>query len=277
MGIFGGKAMLFQNERFHASRISFVTNYSPEIKRIHKFPGKLPTYELMYFYKGDGRLEFDNKSFFVKTGDVVYLPKGIENNRYHIISDRRFGVYNIYFDTYDYLPKEAVHIPLQNEKLKSLYEAIHLVWIGKKQGYYFKTMQLFYEILQSVTKLQGNNTKRKDSEFYASLEEYIAKHFCDRSFNYEELAEISGFSYSYFKKVFISKYGVSPIKYITELRMNYACELLSSGKYKVSDVAQLCGYENVYYFSTVFKKYKGTSPKNHIAAIKENAEANDSM
>ena len=274
---FWGKVMLFQNERFNVKQIDFVTNYSPEIKKIHKFPGKLPTYELMYFYKGEVRLEFDNKSFFVKTGDVVYLPKKIENNRYHIIADHRFGLYNIYFDTYDSLPKQAVHIPLQNRNLKSLYEAIHRVWMGKKQGYYFKSMQLFYEILQFVIKLQGNYTKRMDSGFYASLEEYISKHFCDRNFNYEELAEISGFSYSYFKKLFISIYGVSPIKYITELRMNYACELLSSGKYKVSDVAQLCGYENVYYFSTVFKKYKGTSPKNHIAAIKENTEANDSM
>ncbi len=264
--------MIFSNERFNVSQINFVTNYNPKNKKVHKFPGKLPTHELMYFYKGDVRLEFNDKSFFVKTGDVVYLPKGIENERYRIISDHSFGLYNVYFDTSDPLPNKAVHIPLQNEKLKSLYQAVHLVWIGKRQGYYFKAMQLFYEILQSVIKLQGNYIKRKDNIFYASLEEYMANHFCDRSFNYEELAKISDFSYSYFKKVFISKYGVSPVKYITQLRMNYACELLSTGKYKISDVAQLCGYENVYYFSTVFKKHKGISPKNYICATKENAK-----
>ena len=264
--------MLFQNERFHVGQISSVIKYSPDIRKIYKFPGKLPTYELMYFYKGNVRLEFDNKSFFIKTGDVIYLPKGVENKRYSIIAESGYGVYNIYFDTSDSLPEEAVHIPLQNEKLKSLFETIYLAWVGKRQGYYYKTMQLFYEILQVLIKIQGSYTKHKESAFYASLEEYLIKHFCDGSFNYKELAEISGFSYSYFKKVFIAKYGVSPVKYITQRRMNYACELLSIGKYTVSDVAQLCGYENVYYFSTVFKKHKGISPKNYVAATKQDSK-----
>ncbi len=269
--------MLFQNERFHVSQINCVTDYNSENKKLHKFPGSLPTHELMYFYKGDVRLEFHNKIFFVKTGDIVYLPKGIENNLYRILSDHCFGLYNIYFDTPDCLPQEAVHISLQNEKLKSAYEAIHRVWVGKGQGYYLKTMQIFYEILQSVIKLQNNYTKHKDSVFYASLEEYMTNHFCDKNFNYKELANISGFSYSYFKKVFISKYGVSPVKYITGLRMKYACELLSIGKYKISDVAQLCGYENVYYFSNVFKKNKIISPTNYIATTKKSAEIDDSL
>lgn len=256
--------MLFGDEKLNISEIHFVTNYNPQYKKIHKFPAVLPTFELMYFYKGDVRLEFNNKSFFVKTGDIVFLPKGIENNLYRIISDQRFGVYTVYFDTNSPLPTEAVHIPLQNKNLKSFFETIHRVWANKKSGYYLKAMELFYEILRSIMKSQKNYTKHKNSDFFQGVEEYIANHFCDKTFNFEELAKHSGFSYSYFKKVFISKYGVPPVKYITELKINYACELLSIDKYKISEIAELCGYENVYYFSNVFKKNKGLSPKNYI-------------
>ncbi len=218
----------------------------------------------MYFYKGNVQLDFHDKSFFVKTGDIVFLPKGIENKNYRIISQNRFGLYNVYFDTADSLPKEAIRIPLQNQKLGSAYETMHRLWATKSQGYYFRVMQLFYEVLLSVMKQQNNYSKHKNNDFFVTLEEYMMQHFCDKNFNYEKLAKISSLSYSYFKKVFISRYGMPPVKYITELRIRYACELLKTGKYKISEIAQMCGYENVYYFSNVFKKQKGVSPKNYI-------------
>jgi len=57
---------------------------------------------------------------------------------------------------------------------------------------------------------------------------------------------------------------MTPIKYITMLRMEKAKELLITGHYKVSEIAGMCGFENVYYFSNVFKKHEGISPKNYI-------------
>lgn len=264
--------MLFKDEKFNVSQIRFVTNYNPQYNKIHKFKGCLPTHELMYFYKGDLRLEFADKSFYVKTGDMVYLPKGINNQKYHIVSNKEFGVYNVYFETNDPLPKEAVHIPLQNKNLKTEFETIYRVWTVKRKGYYLKAMGLFYEILRCVLKQQSSYTKHKNNDFFLKIEEYMSEHFCDKDFSFDELAKCTGFSYSYFKKVFISRYGVPPIKYLTELKINYACELFSIEKYNVSEVAELCGYENVYYFSTVFKKYKGLSPKNYITAAKENSK-----
>ena len=262
--------MLFDAEPLNISKINFVTNYNPRHKKIHSFLGNLPYYELMYFYQGDLRLEFGDKSFFVKTGDVVYLPKGLDNQNYKIISKHRFGVYNVYFDTADPLPNHAVHIPCQSKRLEATYETMRRIWVVKSPGYYLKTMQLFYEVLQYVAKQQTSYAKLKNDNFFLLIEEYIAQHFCDKNFDFEQLAKCTNFSYSYFKKVFISKYGLPPVKYITLLKINYACELLIIDKYKISEVAELCGYENIYYFSNVFKKLKGVSPKNYIASLNKN-------
>lgn len=42
--------------------------------------------------------------------------------------------------------------------------------------------------------------------------------------------------------------------------MNYACELLAYGKHTVTQIAEICGYENVYAFSAKFKEFTGASP-----------------
>ena len=56
------------------------------------------------------------------------------------------------------------------------------------------------------------------------------------------------------------KFQLSPIKYITKKRISYACDLLVSNKYSVSDIASMTGYSDVYYFSRVFKENTGMSP-----------------
>ena len=74
------------------------------------------------------------------------------------------------------------------------------------------------------------------------------------------LAKECGISESYLKKIFIKKFGISPIKYIIQLKINYACDLFRSELYTVSQIAQMCGYDNVYYFSRQFKEYTGVTP-----------------
>lgn len=72
--------------------------------------------------------------------------------------------------------------------------------------------------------------------------------------------KLTGLSYTYFKKLFIDKNGVPPSKYVTFLRINRACELLISNLLKVDEIASMCGFNDVYYFSKLFKKIKGVSP-----------------
>ena len=91
----------------------------------------------------------------------------------------------------------------------------------------------------------------------------MIENFKNKDFDYTALCECTGMSYSYFKELFIAKYGMPPVKYITHLRLEYAKELLITGRYTVSEIASMCGFENVYYFSSVFKKNIGISPKSY--------------
>ena len=57
---------------------------------------------------------------------------------------------------------------------------------------------------------------------------------------------------------------MTPRSYIIFLRIKYACDLLKSQMYNVTEISELCGFSNVYYFSKCFKKQMGVPPSEYI-------------
>ena len=258
--------MIFENEIFNISQIYNVVRWAPRSSMRYAYPGKLPTYELMCFYEGDVLLHFSKKKLHVTAGDILYLPKGLENNQYVVSVNEPFSLFNIYFDTSEHLPDEAkIFRPhAENKIFQDYYEKIYRTWIGKRSGYYYKSMQQAYNIFDLLRRMQSSYLNNKYNDIFSAPDEYMSKHYCDVHFNFTELIKLSGLSYSYFKKLFIIKYGCPPVKHITKLKINRACELLRTGKFNITEVSHLCGFENVYYFSNVFKKLIGVSPKNYV-------------
>ena len=65
---------------------------------------------------------------------------------------------------------------------------------------------------------------------------------------------------TYFRRLFFREFGTTPLRYLTDLRISYAKELLSSGYYTVRQVAANVGFEDAKYFCTVFRKKCGCTP-----------------
>ena len=93
--------------------------------------------------------------------------------------------------------------------------------------------------------------------------EYMAAHFCESDFDYQAMCATTGLSYNHFKNLFIKQLGQSPVRRLTSLRMERAREMLITGQYSVTEIAAACGFDNVYYFSTVFKKHFGVAPSRY--------------
>lgn len=69
-----------------------------------------------------------------------------------------------------------------------------------------------------------------------------------------------GCNYDYINRLFKKATGKTILAYLNELRISKARQLLSDGTSRISDVAEKCGFRDIYYFSRVFKKYTGTTP-----------------
>ena len=91
------------------------------------------------------------------------------------------------------------------------------------------------------------------------VEVYIQAHFRE-NINREDVAAIAYITPNYLSKQFRIKKGMNLREYINQIRIEEAKRLLLTTNLSVSEVAGLSGYENISYFSTVFRKYTGMSP-----------------
>jgi AraC-like DNA-binding protein len=74
------------------------------------------------------------------------------------------------------------------------------------------------------------------------------------------MAQELGVSYTWFRRAFKEYTGFSPRQFQLHHRLQRACEMLTSSATPVGEIAQLLGFESVYYFSQLFKKKLGCSP-----------------
>lgn len=92
-----------------------------------------------------------------------------------------------------------------------------------------------------------------------SVKSEIASRISER-FALSEIAENAGLSPVALLRRFRRAFGQTPSEYLSELRIGLAEHLLCETELPLAAIADECGYENEYYFSTVFKKKVGVPP-----------------
>ena len=99
------------------------------------------------------------------------------------------------------------------------------------------------------------------------LRSMIQKGYADPDFKLDKCIHAMPFHYDYMRKLFRKEMGVSPLGFMTELRMQRAGELLRNwnpaDRLCIGCVAEQCGFSDALYFSRVFKKHYGQSPTDY--------------
>jgi AraC family transcriptional regulator len=85
--------------------------------------------------------------------------------------------------------------------------------------------------------------------------------------NLEDLAREANLSKYHFLRVFVATVGMTPHRYLTEMRMERAAQLLSSGRPTVTSVAGLCGYASTARFAEAFRRRYGTTPGAYRSSL----------
>ena len=257
------KMLLFSNETINISKIYTVNMYETDKNFITKptkyYSTNVCTYELIFYLSGKRCTTFGDKTFDDIPNTIRYLPKGNHGGSYSVTTNEPGKCIDIYFDTPDPMPNSALSLKNMGE-IQQLFLRMYDIWNSKSMSYYSKSMSIFYEI---ITKIKNHNINYFTAEQFKKIlpsYNYMLEHYTDKDFNYKKMCFQSNLSYDYFKELFIKQYGASPVKILTNMRIEKAKELLITGKYTITEIAQMCGFENVYYFSSVFKKLVGVSP-----------------
>ena len=147
--------------------------------------------------------------------------------------------------------------------MENLFKKILRLWINKKDGYHNKCMALFYNILYETEKSMNNYLSGTQSKKLLPAINFIHENYQSVSFDYKSLPKLCNMSYTYFRRLFTKQYGVAPNEYVTGLKIDRACELLVTDHFKISQIAEIVGYSDVYYFSKKFKQIKGITPTEY--------------
>lgn len=104
-----------------------------------------------------------------------------------------------------------------------------------------------------------DNAERLLSEAIA----WMRTHFDNRDLTMQAVCDARGISVSYLGQLFKKHLDTTFVKYLTMIRMEHAKEQLQLRGSRIMEVAEACGYRDVYYFSHCFRKYAGVPPKQY--------------
>ncbi len=252
---------LFEDEKVMVTGLDYVLLHRGDGKK-HDYSTHLTRCELIFKLSGRCRVWFDGQEMLEETGDVRFLPKG--NHRVDYRTEPIEIGDSIYFrfDLASSIPESAVLIhPKNSEQMRALFEKLHGVWMLHERGYYQRSMALIYQIIACLQEQMSEGyLDGKQSQAIRRSMTYLEEHCFDPNFDYQTLAESSGVSYSYFKRLFIKRYGVPPSRYVLLLRMRRACELLEAGLLNIGQTAEAVGFEDQAYFCRIFSREMGASP-----------------
>lgn len=91
---------------------------------------------------------------------------------------------------------------------------------------------------------------------------YMQEHYSE-PLSLQDLVNEFGFSYSYLSSYFASQTNGTFIEHLNRIRIEKACELLENPSISISEVTEMVGYSDQSYFSKVFKKQTGITPREY--------------
>lgn len=114
---------------------------------------------------------------------------------------------------------------------------------------------------RAQVKVNRNSSVKNNASKYSNEAVQFIRHNYYRDLNVQEIADSIGITRAYLSTCFKSVYQLSVQDYMTEYRLKKAKEMLTDSDLKIKEIAVYAGYQDELYFSKVFKKRYGVSPR----------------
>lgn len=225
-------------------------------------------FEIEFVVSGSGLQRLNGKEYEVKKG-TAYLLNTTDFHEY--LNAENITVYNIMFSE-SILSENIIYklsgvdsnfiCNLSDDNLKKItyFSELLLLETEFDEEYIKNVMECMIGILLKNIK---NTDKKKDIEKTALIEKaslYMRMNFRE-NLTLKNISEHVNYNKSYFCKIFHEEMGITPKKYLSDLRLNYAKKLLKTTPLSVTEVCFACGYTSLPNFLKAFKSKYGITPK----------------
>ena len=241
-------------------------------------------YHIIVFQRGTGTILLDNKSISVSPGISIFISPG-QLHSLGILESENLSYGEV---TFEFIDDENNQLSLDFSSLLSKISGINIKvpalvtnsdlnafekidpflqeisdlrsYQGKDPFFHISTTSVLLKLLTTLAGLFSDlNRSEKMVSPIKKIHSYIEKNY-QQPLTLENLAQIGSLNQKYLSRRFKEFYGQTPIYFRDSLRIDSACELLRGSHYMVGEIAEKCGFTDVYYFSKIFKKKIGMSP-----------------
>jgi len=259
----------------------FAGGISPDLGAYREPWTVRPCAHLTQNITGSNKVEFkDDNSIIMQPGDAILLPAGLKHfhsayNCSSIIyrwSHIQFTIlHSIDYLSFFDLPKvftgeTAEHLGDLNNKLSELNNSDEsiIAIAAKRKIIGFKILDL---ILSEVPIKYGLEQHPYQLLRILPALEFIEKN-SDKKISVKEMARTCNISEPHFYVIFKNSLNCSPMNYVIKKRINNAQKLFWQGDFTVEEVGVKTGFQDVFYFSKVFKRLLGKPPSSYKKEVK---------
>ena len=170
---------------------------------------------------------------------------------------RQYVVMDLFFCASDFLGNLEIDIENLPEECRDINQIVEKAEDAENLRYQIEN--LFTETMQ----LRDSHSKKKYSKLLEDAKAFIDENYKHDEMSLNTVAAQVNISPSYFSTIFSSEMGQTFVEYLTHVRLEKAKELLMCSNMRTAEIGYEVGYKDSHYFSYIFKKVVGCSPKEY--------------
>lgn len=207
---------------------------------------------------------------FLKSGTLEEIDSFIEEyfldigeQNYQSFLYRQYLIMDFYFSAADFL----TNLNISTESLPPDCRDINEIVSGAVSAQSMR--KLMAELFTETMKLRDQNSMKRYGVILEEARQFIQENFRREDMSLNTVASRVNVSPSYFSAIFSTQMGQTFVEYLTQVRLEKAKELLMCSSMRTAEIGYEVGYKDSHYFSYIFKKVVGCSPKEYKNRRKE--------
>ncbi len=200
------------------------------------------------------------KPYLLHGGELGYIPAGTEVERRLLEPTTHYHI--AFYSQADHpfrlsMPSGKLNLP--EEQSASIFKSMkHAFLMPENRELVTHTVSHIFAENYLFGKGRRANFRHLSDEVMNTVS-YMNRNL-DKQINMDELAARVFLSHTGLIWKFKQELGTTPSQYLILLRLRYAKQLLLNHTYSITQISELCGYSNPYYFTNAFHRYTGMSP-----------------